>query len=318
MTKFWRGVIVLNHLRPPYGDAFVSGLLSSSPQAQILNVPHTYGALRSLQCDGDTDAYVVNLFGKNGAIEPRICARGLSLPSGDAWGIASPELQIAGCPRRAASGSLQVPVLCITTAITYMYKGLVSTDITFEWLSRCLISLLEEQYFQERMHMAGGLLLSQAERFITTRCELHQYMNKRAVLSFLSHPARDPRWSGLFDLRQELAGVGEDEMVLPGDVKVASCIRRHINIDLTHVHEGRLVGFLLEYGTVRLGGVFITFNERRRTLSLGYAFARPDLLSSCFMTRFLAAVIKYQGYARWFDVMERRFRPTSTAFSSQL
>ncbi|KAH7695537.1 hypothetical protein AAVH_37403, partial [Aphelenchoides avenae] len=99
---------------------------------------------------------------------------------------------------------------------------------------------------------------------------------------------------------------------------VASCIRRHINIDLTHVHEGRLVGFLLEYGTVRLGGVFITFNERRRTLSLGYAFARPDLLSSCFMTRFLAAVIKYQGYARWFDVMERRFRPTSTAFSSQL
>lgn len=149
MRKFWRGVIVMNHLRLPYGDAFLSGLLWSSPGAQILDVPYTYGALRSLRCDNDSEAIVVNLFGMNGALEPRIYARGLSLPSAYAWSVSALELGTSRRPQQISNGSLQVPVLCISTAITYTHMGIISTDVTFEWLSRCLISLLEEQYFQE-------------------------------------------------------------------------------------------------------------------------------------------------------------------------
>lgn len=149
MRKFWCGVIIMNHLRPPYGDAFASGLLWSSPGAQALDVPYTYGALRSLRCENDSEAFVVNLFGKNSALEPRIYARGLSLAPADARSVAVFEPNTAEFPQRSANDLVQVPVLRISTTITYMHLGVAWRDVTFEWLSRRLINLLEEQYFQQ-------------------------------------------------------------------------------------------------------------------------------------------------------------------------
>ncbi|KAH7696697.1 hypothetical protein AAVH_36232, partial [Aphelenchoides avenae] len=84
-------------------------------------------------------------------------------------------------------------------------------------------------------------------------------------------------------------------------------------------------GFILEYGHQRLGGMFIGFNEPRKAILAGNPFIRLDLLYSCYTLRFLADVIKAQGYCRWyerFDMfipphLEKFFEPMITAVDAE-
>lgn len=133
---------------------------------------------------------------------------------------------------------------------------------------------------------------------------LHEFMNKRDVLSFMTKFLRTERWRHHFNLPESCSDVDADDIVLPGDEDVIRYIGYWAEVDLVLVHEEQLVGFVIEFGSRRLGGVFMRFNMEQRTVALVHPFLHPQILRSGYMHRFLAALLKAQGYHRWFDKLE--------------
>lgn len=140
--------------------------------------------------------------------------------------------------------------------------------------------------------------------YVESQVELYNCTSRRDTMEFITRWARLPKWSSQCIFDPQDTTVSPEDVVLPTDVKVVHYLRQNAEIDLNHIHTGRRVGFIFEYGSQRLGGIFLRLHHKRKTIAIGHTFIRLDLLRSSFMLRLLAGLIKGLGYDRWFDQVE--------------
>lgn len=197
-------------------------------------------------------------------------------------------------------------------------------------LTQKLLNVLDEECRQQSVSSWADILF-QAERFITTRCEIklfnehlhsdwyenyyidthmqwHRSAGRDDVLAYLAQRTKYPFFIDYINANGLPASVSPDT-TSPGDEDVKQLVRYVAKTDLILVHMGGMVGYILEYGHQRLGGLFLRFNEQRKAILAGNPFIRLDLLYTCYTLRFLAALIKFHNYTRWYERFDCFFPP---------
>ncbi|KAH7700150.1 hypothetical protein AAVH_32734 [Aphelenchoides avenae] len=136
--------------------------------------------------------------------------------------------------------------------------------------------------------------------YVDVITQLYRAANKRSTVSALfgSFLNRLP------DAYYEWLGMSSDAVVDAADAQLRPYLEAICFCDLKAVEAGRLSGFILEYGSKRLGGVYLRFDDARKTINVFGPLLPRELLCSPFSIRFVAALLKQQGYHRWFDRIE--------------
>ncbi|KAH7709443.1 hypothetical protein AAVH_23283 [Aphelenchoides avenae] len=79
----------------------------------------------------------------------------------------------------------------------------------------------------------------------------------------------------------------------------------HAETDLSFFEQGRLDGFIFDFGQQRLGGVFLSFDKASKTIAIDYPFIRCDAKRSNFLMRLLAHFIRAKGHYPRFKRIKR-------------